>query len=90
MRRPTTAGQPSTGTGPSTGLIETTDPGTLAARRCAASGRTLSDCFAEVFGTELGKFIPGLAPKRPIPGVRLAGLYRAPRVSLEIVNDTSS
>lgn len=55
-------------------LPPTTDPGTLAARNCVASGRSLMDCVGAAFNTTLAGTPLGKAP--PPPGVRLNGVYR--------------
>jgi hypothetical protein len=55
----------------------TNDPGTLAMRRCVASGRGMKECFAEVMGQNIGIIAPPLAAKKQLPGLRLSGIYTA-------------
>lgn len=54
----------------------TADPGTLAARRCAAAGRSLTECLGEAVGSSLHAVSPGA--KLLPPGLRLHGIYTAP------------
>lgn len=51
------------------------DPGTLALRRCYASGRGIKECFAEIMAGYLPGFIPVLKQEKPAPGLRLTGKF---------------
>jgi hypothetical protein len=59
-----------------------TDPGTLAMRRCVASGRGVRECFAEMMGQQLSGVNPNRATKQPPPGLRLSGKYRVSQFGL--------
>jgi len=55
---------------------DTTDPGTLAARRCAAAGRSLTECLGEAFSSGLHSITPG--EKVQPAGLRLNGGFQGP------------
>jgi len=63
----------------------TTDPGTLAMRRCAAAGRDLTQCMGEVLGRSVqqvtGNSMPGMGKNLP-PGLRMTGRYAAGSLGL--------
>lgn len=57
----------------------TTDPGTLAARRCVESGRNPLECVGEGLSTGfsdlVGQVAPGLKSQGPAPGLRMNGVF---------------
>jgi len=57
----------------------TTDPGTLEARRCIASGRSPLDCIGSVMSAGLGDLFgnvnPALKPAPVVPGLRVNGVF---------------
>ena len=53
-----------------------TDQGTLAMRRCAAGGRGIAECFAEMLAQQLPGFVPADPQKRQPAGLRLTGKFR--------------
>jgi len=61
---------------------DTTDPGTLAARRCAAAGGSLLECAGKGMSKSLDSLPPGMNPfhgKVAPAGLRMNGFYRASR-----------
>jgi hypothetical protein len=58
----------------------TTDPGTLAARRCAAAGRSLLECLGDGINRTLRALPPGMNPmgKTMPAGLRMNGDFQGP------------